>query len=208
MFKPQALAACALIAALSAPAFATNVALTTNSADAAYGQWNLFNVNDFDSLSMGTEWIDNANTGSAGFGSVLSFSFTIANGTQGTLSVVDGSFAGDTFKVTNFGALLGNTSSVPITNFESASDTGYDFNAALNNPAFSKGTFTLGAGSYQISGMLTQSVMLDGSPLNSTVGGVKLTVSPVPEPSSVAMMLAGLGLFGTIAARRRSQKAA
>lgn len=212
IFKPQSLAACALIAAFSAPAFAAtsgvaDVALTTLSSDASYGQWNQFNVNDFDSLTAGVEWIDNANTLSSTFGKALNFTFTIAAGSVGQLTVVDGALAGDTFKLMSNGSFLGSSSTVAVTDYFTAADTGYDFNAALTNASFSQGVFSLGAGSYRISGVLDQSVMLEGTPLNSTVGALRLTVAPVPEPSSFALMLAGLGLFGTIASRRRSKSA-
>jgi PEP-CTERM motif len=33
----------------------------------------------------------------------------------------------------------------------------------------------------------------------------KFAVTPVPEPESYAMLLAGLGLIGTIAVRRRTK---
>jgi hypothetical protein len=34
-----------------------------------------------------------------------------------------------------------------------------------------------------------------------------MTVTAVPEPETLAMMLAGLGLVGTIARRRKTQQA-
>ena len=84
-------------------------------------------------ILAGGAWIDNANTNDPGFGTPLSFTFTIGSGFMGRLTVVDGSFAGDTFKVTNFGSLLGTTWAVPVTDYATAPDAGYDFDAALAN---------------------------------------------------------------------------
>ena len=204
MFTIKAFAATALVAALAAPAWATNVALTTSAAGAGYGQWNTFNVNDLDAQDFGVGWIDNADSLSAGFGSPLSFSFTIATGTIGTFTVIDAAVAGDTFLVTNSGNLLGATSSVPVASYDdNIPGVGLDFSAALADTSFSRGVFQLGAGNYNITGVLAQSVLFDGTPLNATVGAVSLTVSAVPEPSSMALMLAGAGLMGTMVRRKR-----
>lgn len=204
MFKLCDLALCALLGALAVPAHATDVALATSSGQAGYGVWQTFNVSDIDSHSYGVEWIDNANTNDPGFGTVLGFNFTIDAGTTGTLTVVDTGFAGDTFKLTNFGSVFGSTGSVPSALYDSNAPSVADFDTALANASFSRGTFMLGAGSYHISGALDQSVMLDVStPLNSTSGGLRLTVSPVPEPTSLDLVAAGLGVLGLLAHRRR-----
>ena len=204
LFNPRAIAACALIAAFAAPAYATDIALATNAAQIGYGAWQEFNVSDTDALDHGVGWIDFANSNSTSFGSPLSFTFTIAAGEVGSFTVVDGSFAGDTFKLTNFGSDIGATSAVAPTVYSSAPDTGNKFDAALTNPAFSGAVLTFGEGSYSISGRLDQSVTMDGtSPLNATLGAVRLTVAPIPEPSTYALLLGGLGLVGLLARRRR-----
>lgn len=204
LFKPRALAACALIAAFAAPAHATDIALTTNAAQMGYGAWQEFNVSDTDALDYGVGWIDFANSNSSSFGSPLSFTFMIAAGEVGSFTVVDGGFAGDTFKVTNFGSDIGATSAVASAVYATATDTGNNFEAALANPAFSNAVLTFGEGSYSISGRLDQSVTMDGtSPLNATLGAVRLTVAPIPEPSTYALLLGGLGLVGLLARRRR-----
>jgi hypothetical protein len=197
-FLRPALAAAAAALALAAPAHATTVNL------AADGQWNAFDVSDLDAASGGTEWIDNNDSLSPDFGSALQFAFTVAAGTQATLTVVDGGFAGDRFTVTNHGTALGSTSVVPAQAYGAGiPDVGTDFDAALANAAFSHANFTLGAGSYLIGGTLLQSVTFDGSPLNATVGAVKLSVSAVPEASTTLLMLAGLLGIGFFARNRR-----
>jgi len=192
MKMPLPCGALALAVALALPAHATTVAL------AADGQWSEFSVDDFIAQSSGTEWIDFTD------GSPLSFTFTIAAGHTGTLTVLDAGFAGDTFSVTNFGAALGTTSSV------APGSIGLDakgFDDAWADAAFSRGLFTLGPGSYSIGGALLQSVLDDnGADLDSTNGAVRLSV--VPESSGLAMLLAGIGLIGLVARRRQSRAAA
>ena len=197
MIHRHAAVAAALLGACIASSHATVVAVVAD------GQWNTFNVSDIDSTSFGVEWIDNNNTLSPDFGTPLSFSFTVAAGFKATLTVVDAGFAGDTFKVTDFGAVLGSTSAVPAQIFDTAPDLGIDFDAALANPSFSRGVFGLSAGTYSISGMLDQSVGLDANtPLNSTVGALKLAVAPaVPEPSTWSAVIAGLALIAFMARR-------
>ncbi len=150
--------------------------------------WQTFTVDDFSSASSGVEWI-NVTTGAA-----LNYTFTIAEGSTGTLSVVDLDATGDIYSVFNNGILLGQTSNTSATEFFSV-----DPDANLANASFSSAVFTLGAGTYSISGNLFSTTQ----DFNSTDGALKLEISaPVPEESTVAMLLAGLGLLGF--ARRRS----
>ena len=114
-------------------------------------------------LEPSLAWIDDS-------GSPLYFDFNIGAGFVGTLTIVDAVFGGDTFKVTNFGNLLGSTSSVPLADIGSAVDLGYDFDAALADSSFSSAVFTLGAGSYRIGGFLDQSLLIDGQRLDATLG--------------------------------------
>jgi hypothetical protein len=79
---------------------------------------------------------------------------------------------------------------------------GLDFDAALANPAYSRGVYSLPSGAYVITGALINSVIVGGQALNSTVGGIKLTVSAVPEPATVLSLLTGLGLLASRLRRR------
>lgn len=186
------LVALVLAAAFCAPATATNVTLNAD------GAWQEFTVAEDIATSGGTGWIDFAD------GSPLTFGFTIAAGSIGIFSVVDSGFAGDTFFLTNNGTVFGQTSSVPIGS--AVGDTADTFDAAFANPAYSRGIFTLGAGNYSISGLLAQSVIGDdGAAVNSTNGAVRLSlVAAVPEPSTYAFLLAGIGAIG-FAVRRRNR---
>ncbi len=182
-----ALAALSLATAFALPAHASTVALPADN------QWSQFSVDS--ALEPSLSWIDDS-------GSPLNFDFNIGAGFVGTLTIVDAVFGGDTFKVTNFGNLLGGTSSVPLADIGSAVDHGYDFDAALADKSFSSAVFTLGAGSYHIGGFLDQSLLIDGQRLDATLGAVRLSVAPIPEPSTYAILLAGLAAVGMVIRRR------
>lgn len=156
------------------------------------GSWVAFDVDALSAASGGLEWID------IGTGAALSFDFAIAAGAVGTLTVVDAGFAGDRFQVYDGNALLGATSAAQ----DSFPDSlGLDFDAALADARYSRGSWTLGPGTYSISGLLLDSVVVDGVPLDATVGGIRLSVSPIPEPAPLTMLVAGLALVAF--ARRR-----
>ena len=129
----------------------------------------------------------------------ISYSFTVADGFIGTLTVVDAGFSGDVFSVKSNGADLANTSAA-VNSYPTA-EGDYDF--ALANSNFGRGVYGFGAGAYTITGGLFASALDDtGGALNSTVGALKLEIAPVPEASTLAMLMAGLGLVGLLARRR------
>lgn len=182
----QALLGIACACALAGPAQATSVALPAD------GQWFAFDVDEFVSQSFGLEWID------AGDGSALTFDFTIPVGAVGTLTVVDGGFAGDQFEVFNGATSLGLTS-VPTQSYPSS--LGLDFDGALADPDYSSRVFFLPAGSYSINGLLFASAEDDFGAINATVGAVKLVV---PEPGTWGLVAAGLLVLGALARRRHA----
>jgi len=163
---------------------------------AADNQWNAILVDDFTALSGGLEWIDDA-------GAALHFNFSIAPGFVGRLTVVDTGFSGDEFRVYNGAALLGSTSQA--VDGDASGAITFEPADALANLNFSRGQFVLGAGVHDVSGVLSRSLAVDGAPLNATIGAVRLEVSPVPEPASLAMLLAGLSLL-TVVLRRGNSK--
>ena len=150
--------------------------------------WHAFDVDDFSATSGGLEWIDVNN------GSALTYSFTLA--ADAALTIVDAGFAGDRFEVFDNGVSLGLTSTATNTY---PTSVGTNFDAALNNANYSFATYLLTAGTHQITGLLTQSALAGGQPLNATVGGLR--VAPVPLPASLLLFLSGSGLLGFM--RRR-----
>ena len=184
-----------LLAALVAGACVCAAQATTAdlTADAS---WHLFDVTPDLAADGGLGWID------IGDGSALSFSFSVAAGTQAVLTVVDGGFSGDVFSVRSNGAALAYTSAAANSYPDSI---GLDFDAALAQPRYSRGSYVFGVGSYSVSGALAGSALDDlGAPINATVGAVQLQVSAVPEASTLSSLLAGLGLIGFLL-RRRAQ---
>lgn len=181
-------------------ALAAAGALTAQGAAAvplpADGQWAIFDV-AFD-LSGNLNWIDLNDA------TDLSFDFVVPAGSFGSLTVVDAGFAGDRFEVSSIVGSVRNVLGLTSLSVNSYPDSiGLNFDAALADPAYSRGSFVLASGSYSITGLLsTSSVDNLGNALDSTVGGIRLTISPVPEPATALSMLAGLSLL-VVALRRR-----
>ena len=149
------------------------------------GSWNQFDVSRDLAANGGLGWIDIAD------GSALSFQFTVASGFVGTLTVVDTGFSGDRFGVSVNGSLAQSTSAA-INSYPSALGQA-DFEQALANTDYSRGVYTLAAGSYTITGNLSASALDgDGIALDATSGGLKVAVSAVPMPPSLLLMVSGL----------------
>jgi len=183
---------------IAAAVFTLAAGLSTAQAAtlAADGSWAGFNVDgNLPPYALG--WIDDN-------AAPLNFTFSIADGFKGLLTVVDAGFSGDEFKVYNGASLLGTTSAA--VNGDANGAIEFSFDAALANPHYSRGVFTLGSGVYDITGLLTKSTTLAGvGDLNATFGAVRLEISPVPEPATLATLLAGLSLL-TLVLRRRDSK--
>ncbi len=192
--QPRKAIAAAMLGILGV--FNVNAALIPVATD---GSWKSFDVSDILAADAGVGWID-ISTGDA-----LTFGFTVEAGTVATLTVVDAGFAGDRFNVFANSVLLGNTSAA-VSSFPLG--TVVDFDTALANPDFSRGMFTLAAGSYVIGGSLFSSVLDEGGvPLNSTLGALRVDVtaaSAVPLPAAALLLLPGLGALGFVARRRGS----
>jgi hypothetical protein len=166
---------------------ANTITLTAN------GQWNEFNVDDFSSASQGVEWINLSDSNSATFGSALTYQFTIAHGFEGFINVVDAGFAGDRFEIFNNSQSIGITSDTT-----SSSDYSNNFADNLNNLHFSKATFSLNEGTYNITGTLFSTLQ----PFNATNGAIKLDVTPVPLPGTLGLL--SCSLFILTVMRRRA----
>nr|WP_316643836.1 PEP-CTERM sorting domain-containing protein [uncultured Roseateles sp.] len=160
------------------------------------GSWAGFNVDgNLPPYALG--WIDDQ-------AAALNFTFSIPTGFKGTLTVVDAGFSGDEFRISDGASLLGNTSLA--VNGDALGAIEFSYDAALANPHFSRGVFTLGSGAHDITGLLIKSTTLDGvGDLNATFGAVRLEISPVPEPATLATLLAGLALLTTVLRRRDSK---
>jgi hypothetical protein len=193
MIARPLLASLALVAlAAHAPVRAADAAL------AGDGHWVAFAVDSLLSSTGSLGWIDDA-------GDPLRFTFTIGSGFAGTLTVLDTGFAGDRFALFDGASSLGSTSAVPVAQYDPAAIAVEDADAAFADASFSRGVFNLGPGSYAISGLLTQSVLFGTDPIDATSGALRLTVgaiAPIPEPASLALMLAGFAVVGTLARRR------
>ena len=183
--------ASALVLSLGLMANAQATTVTLNPGDT----WNEFTIDDFSSMTSGTEWIDATDSNSPDFGSPLHFMFTVPQGFTGILSIVDGGFAGDRFEVFNHGASLGVTS-----NSTNSADFSNDFADNWNNINFSSAVFTLASGSYDITGNLLSTLQ----DFNATNGALKFQAvgsAPLPEPSPALLLFVGVGLMALVRLR-------
>lgn len=122
----------------------------------------------------------------------LSYTFELTG--SATLKITDAYIVGDVFEFFLNGVSLGATSapgSGPATS---------DPDVAYASGYYSRGTYALGAGSYTLTGIVTN------SPVDSGAGFLELeSGAAVPEPASWGMLIAGFGLIGS-ALRRRQPK--
>lgn len=185
--KKTLVGAIALLSSLALPASALEIATD--------GGWYAFDVDELTSVSGGVEWIDLD-------GNPLAFSFSLVQG--GVLRVVDAGFRGDRFEVIDADTLLTLTQTSVVANPDVMGDTPEtDFDAAFSDHAvFSYLELVLAPGSYNLTGLLSQSAIFDGAALNATFGA--LSVTAVPLPASGFLLLGAGGLLRSIARRRRA----
>lgn len=163
-----------LIALLPATSFAAPV----TSADG----WQTFYFGD-----AGSSWLD----APVFDDTALPSHFELTLDHAALLQVTDAGLAGDRFEVLANGVRLGFTSAAAA----GSADLGTDFDTAFASPAWSHGSWLLAAGSYTITGTVSD------SPFGAGLGALR--VAEVPEPTSIALLLGGLGLLGAI---RQSRK--
>ena len=183
---------CKKTVALIALALSTLAAQAGTTEVAAPGTWYTFDVSADLANDGGLGWID-INDGTA-----LSFHFRTTDRVR--LTVVDGGFSGDSFAVSINGA-------DPVLTSDAAASypasVGLDFDAALA-AGYSSRTWLLEAGDYTVTGSLAASALVDGQPLNATVGALSLALAPVPEPTPLGLLAAGLFALGFVARRRQA----
>ena len=122
----------------------------------------------------------------------IDFTFTLTK--PNIFQVTDGWNDGDQFDVIINSIDVGPTST-PKTDFLDV-DNRYSQAIGKYAASFSHAIYLLGAGSYDIEGYVLKSVYGAGT------GAVALGV--VPEPSTWAMLIAGVGLVGGAARRKRA----
>jgi hypothetical protein len=151
--------------------------------------WYQFDVDEFFDDNLGFINLD---------GESLSFSITVATDTL--LTVVDGGFGGDRYRLFDNGVLLGTTSAGANTY---PTSVGTNFDAALANANYGYGLFLLTAGSHLITGELAQSAVANAVALNASVGALKTAAaSPVPLPAGGLLLLLGGGALSAFGRRR------
>lgn len=167
------------------------------------GSWNALTVDALSTSAVNAlNWIDVDYSSAAGDADTLSFTFTVTD--KAILRVVDLYTAGDIFNVaitSAAGTQLLNTSAVTPRDLGDAvlpfANTAAE---AWGNVDFSQLQVVLGAGTYTVTGSLLQSVTDGGFALNSTAGS--LSVTAVPEPTGLALVLAAAGVVGLVSRRR------
>lgn len=118
------------------------------------------------------------------------FTFTLTE--AAVLRVTDAYLSGDQFEIFSNGTSLGLTSA-PTLGF----DLTNDYDAAFASSNFSHGQWLLAAGTYNITGVTLL------SPYGA--GGAAISLTAVPEPESIALLLVGMAVIGTQLKRRQAR---
>jgi len=132
--------------------------------------------------------------------------YALPQGAPGLFQVSSNTFEDSfTFNVTSLSSLVGGVGSrdldfgfvtVQALNFSELSLTGPGLNVSYTGNAATFSATSLGVGSYTLT---VKGAAPSGGGLYSLYGNL----APVPEPESYAMFLAGLGIVGAVARRRR-----
>lgn len=138
---------------------------------------------DYDYSAASAYWLTNTNPGGAAIASSTSYS-GVWNGKGNWKVGGDGDPVGDYSALTSF------------------SYKGSAFDSDLNGSA--SGTFLLGPGTYSV--FVGGNDFANYGSTNKFGLDATLAVAAVPEPESYAMLLAGLGLIGAIARRRKGNR--
>jgi hypothetical protein len=171
------LGAVALTVLVGVPAAKADIAMPT-------GVWEVF---DFGPAGVTSGYWQDLS------GSPLTYTFTVVS--HAVLTVTDGYFNGDQFDV-NINGVNTDTSA---TSFTGAYE-GDNWAAASVNPAFSHSHYSLGAGTYTVTGYAIETPFFG-------VGAGALLLG-VPEPATWAMMLVGFGAVGAAMRKARRTSAA
>jgi hypothetical protein len=178
------------ITALLLSAICSQVEAETISTD---GNWHQFDID----TDISNTWIDLDNN-------PLTFDFTLTG--TAILDVVDAGFGGDRFTVIPFiiEQVIGYQERIGNNTYPTS--VGVNFDQAYSDVNYSRYSYTLLPGSYTlVSGELVESALDDnGSPINATVGAIRLT--SVPLPAAAWLYLTGSALMG-FASRRRQANA-
>lgn len=148
-------------------------------------------------ITAGSGWqVDGIYT--AGKTVLSGWTFSLAAGDVGTFRVVDSFLVGDTWRLYKGTTLLATSTTGTRTT------TGFtgDYEDSWLDASYSALAYTFsGAGNYSFD------VFGDGGGGLPAAVGVSLSVAAVPEPETYALMLAGLGVLGFVARRRKAAQA-
>jgi hypothetical protein len=125
------------------------------------------------------------------------WTYTAATATE--VKITDTATVGDIFRLYDFGAFIGDTSTVAN---DGTGTNHNDPNLDYADPILSHGSFVLAAGSHSLTIEIIQNAL---PPNNEAIGYFRVdAVSSVPEPGT--MLLLGSGVLGLVALRRKLKK--